>query len=122
MTKKTSEAYYKFRYFFDLSGKCSLYDATKCFLTDVYHGGKDNPKIGEEAESLKSYFRKKINEDIERYNRRKGFLRFEWDVEKEDFLIGAGCESPTDDEFLRENNKDNTNKPENRKHIMRAST
>lgn len=93
-----SRIFFQLRGIFDYRKSHHFDDLLRESVATLYSKEKYDPEVGDIVQYIKPTIRKRINKEIDNYNRHKSYLRFYWSVEDEDILIGSACPLPTDDE------------------------
>jgi|GEM_PF-5127009 len=86
---------------FDYRRSIALDELVQNAIRSLYFQGKSDPRIDDHIEGTKSVIRRRVNKEIENYNKYKTYLRFYWSPDDEDILVGCAYPLPTDDKAER---------------------
>ncbi len=100
-----NRVFFHIRSSFDYRQFFALDELVRDAIKTLYFERKDDPRIDDHIQLTKSAVRRRVNKEIENYNRYKTYLRFYWSPDKEDILVGCAYPLPTDDEAELENKR-----------------
>jgi hypothetical protein len=94
----TTRVFFYIKSSFDYRKSFPFDELVRNAIKTLYFEGKNDPRIDDHIEATKSVIRRRINREIENYNKYKTYLRFYWSPEEEDILVGNAYPLPTDDD------------------------
>jgi restriction endonuclease Mrr len=97
----TIRVFFDFKKNFDFRKSYDFREGLYSSIKRLYFKGKDSLDIYDIIDSQINLYRRKVDEEIENYNRFKSYLRFYWSEEYQSRLIGSACILPTDNDRQR---------------------